>query len=244
MDKLVLSWDDVLKRVEDISRTLPNTLYGIPRGGSIVAGLIYQQRLQSHRPCFIVQHPQVAQIAIDDIIDSGETAKHYLEEYSLRTVALVDKQAEDLIGTWIEFPWEKSEGPPRFIRESPIATWDGRYEIEYQDIKCPFDHQAPTLVIYSVRVDKRGHPYYLCSECLGLIYTISPENPVIWKPSRTSTNLATRRKTVKVNLDTLAKSNPQIARAMEASDLELKKLRGEKLTVREYLIWREFNGKK
>ena len=242
MNKLVLSWDDVLRRVDHLAKFAIDYdhIYGIPRGGSIIAGLMHHR---ISRLTDIVNCPEEAQIAIDDIIDSGRTRDYYLDKYNLPTIALIDKQEENLIGTWVEFPWEKDEGPPRFIRDSPIATWDGRYEVEYQDIKCPFEHEAPTLVIHSIRANKKGLPYHFCSECLGLIYTMSPENPVIWKPSRTSTNLANKKKTVKMSMSELAKANPQVARALEAQEFAKKRERGEKLNVREFLIWREFNGK-
>ncbi len=239
MDKLSLSWDDVYRRLDNLSG-IYEPIYGIPRGGSIVAGL-----LGARSTLQIVSSPEEANFCLDDIIDSGRTRDYYHETYNLPTIALVDKQVEGLIDTWIEFPWEISEGPPRFIRESPIATFDDRFEIEYRPLICPLEEKETLhLLIYFTRGlgrEPNHNPYHFCTKCLLSIYTMTPENPVVWRPSRTATaNIERqRKKRVTVNLASLAQSNPKIARALEASKLNDKRERGENLTVKGFQLWKE-----
>ena len=99
---LNLNWEDINERIELLmySENLRNKrVYGIPRGGSIVAGLL--------RPygAIPVDSPSEAQFAVDDIIDSGKTATVIKEKYNLDTLALVDKPKEQ-IDEWVHFPWE------------------------------------------------------------------------------------------------------------------------------------------
>ena len=54
-----------------------------------------------------VSEPEAATIAVDDLIDSGRTARRALESYGLQTVALLDKRT-DPEPPWYVFPWEGS----------------------------------------------------------------------------------------------------------------------------------------
>lgn len=82
------------------------TAYPIPRGGLYVAALL------AGRPGWtFTEDPKQANIAIDDIIDSGRTADAMLRDHSLITYALVDKQQRNE-QRWVTFPWEVG-GLPR-----------------------------------------------------------------------------------------------------------------------------------
>jgi|TARA_R110002020_G_scaffold165056_6_gene352290 GTP cyclohydrolase I len=105
-----LTWNDVYDRVAKLQFSKGDKVWGIPRGGSIVAGIAH---LQLGVP--IADSPESATIAIDDIIDSGVTSVALRGRYGLETVALVDKDREGLSG-WIHFPWE--EKPEQDIKES------------------------------------------------------------------------------------------------------------------------------
>lgn len=87
-----LSW----QRVRDLISSLPEgKMWGVPRGGAIVAGLSGRGTDKIDEADFIV----------DDIIDSGKTMLKY-KEYNIPFVALIDKRSRPDLG-WVVFPWEK-----------------------------------------------------------------------------------------------------------------------------------------
>ena len=94
-----LSWEDVDERLDRLLPAGTRTVYGIPRGGAIVAGLLRQRGIR-------VVGPDEADVIVDDIIDSGETARRYSERYGKPIAVLVNKEQEGLMGVWVEFPWE------------------------------------------------------------------------------------------------------------------------------------------
>jgi GTP cyclohydrolase I len=74
----------------------PGKLWGIPRGGQIVAGLTGRA----------VDAPEDADVLIDDIVDSGATRDRWCAAYPGRPFwALTQRR-----GTWIQFPWEQQDG--------------------------------------------------------------------------------------------------------------------------------------
>jgi len=105
-----LTWNDIYDRVSKLQFSKGDKVWGIPRGGSIVAGIAH---LQLGVP--IADSPESATIALDDIIDSGATAAGVRQEYGLKTMVLVNKAREGL-DEWIHFPWE--EPPEQDIGES------------------------------------------------------------------------------------------------------------------------------
>ena len=96
---VTLSWEDVDERLERLLPAGTRKVYGIPRGGAIVAGLLRQRGIQ-------VVGPDEAEVIVDDIIDSGETARRYSDRYGKPIAVLVNKEQEGLMGVWVEFPWE------------------------------------------------------------------------------------------------------------------------------------------
>lgn len=86
---LILSWADVYTRLHAAP---PGKLWGIPRGGQIVAGLTGRA----------VDTPAEADVIVDDICDSGATMQRY-QSLEKPVWALVTKQPGD---GWVRFPWE------------------------------------------------------------------------------------------------------------------------------------------
>jgi GTP cyclohydrolase I len=93
-----VTWNEVMSRVDRIvSKFDEDTLvYGIPRGGMIVAGLTGR----------VTDNVHEANIIIDDLYDSGTTYKRWHERYpDKKFIFLFDKRKEHQ-NTWLEFPWE------------------------------------------------------------------------------------------------------------------------------------------
>jgi len=120
---LDLSWKDVSLYVDlliseaeedgfDLNRM---TIWGVPRGGSIVAGLI-----QGKRDVVIVDDPEDADIIVDDILDSGATRDQYEKPF----FTLVDKQ-EEKIDEWVHFPWEETPEQDIEMSVRRIIQWLG-----------------------------------------------------------------------------------------------------------------------
>ena len=97
MKKTYITWEQVYQRVNDLPKDV--TYYGVPRGGAVPAALTGKA----------VMNPHVADVIIDDLIDSGATEKKWKEQFPDKPfVALFDKRKE-LQGEWLVFPWEKEE---------------------------------------------------------------------------------------------------------------------------------------
>ena len=103
-----LTWSDIDKRIRLLDLK-GKRVWGIPRGGAIVAAMA------RNNGAILVENPTDADVALDDIIDSGATAEKTLEKYGLETIALIDKHKEG-ITDWVHFAWE--EPPEQDIEES------------------------------------------------------------------------------------------------------------------------------
>jgi len=96
-------WDDVLARVR-LAMPRTGTIFGVPRGGAVVAGL-----MKAMNPdLVVVTDAALASVIVDDIIDSGATLDRYTQ-FSTRFVALVDKRGHDREMGWVRFPWEETD---------------------------------------------------------------------------------------------------------------------------------------
>ncbi len=99
MNIVKLTWEDVYPRI----RSAPaGRLYGVPRGGAIVAGMTGRA----------VDSPHDADFIVDDIVDSGATREKYLRDFGKPFWALVDRSrpnSDDLSVGWIHFPWEEED---------------------------------------------------------------------------------------------------------------------------------------
>lgn len=91
-----LTWNDISALI-DASGIRGKAVFGVPRGGSVVAAL-------SGSP---VDNPEDADIIVDDIIDSGATMARWRARFPGKPfVALVNKA--DCERQWISFPWERN----------------------------------------------------------------------------------------------------------------------------------------
>ncbi len=144
-------------------------VYGIPRGGVYVA-LIWKACLPSRIK--IVSDPNIADIIVDDIIDSGATAKKYTDAYQKCVVPAVSREEHP---GWVVFPWEamqNEQGPEdnikrilEFIGEDPnreglletpnrvIRSWNtlyGGYSQNVEDVLKVFeDDSSDEMVVLS-----------------------------------------------------------------------------------------------
>lgn len=96
-----------LKNIRLVDREVIR-IYGIPRGGIPVTYLV---AALAGANVFIVDDPELADVFIDDIIDSGATMQKYCDQYPGRAFfALIDKTTDELHEKfrkmWIIFPWE------------------------------------------------------------------------------------------------------------------------------------------
>ena len=103
-----ISWDEAGALARKMMAAIrhdhdfPVSVYGIPRGGNYVAALLAGHGIT------VADAPADADVLVDDIIDSGRTAKRWREIYGLKTYALIDREGDGLEpGLWIEFPWEE-----------------------------------------------------------------------------------------------------------------------------------------
>jgi GTP cyclohydrolase I len=121
-----LSWRDVFSLVDALAcRHAPNRLvYGVPRGGAIVAGL-----LASRWSWRVLDAPERGCLVVDDLVDSGRTLARYAGPafvgadgaFTCDVDALVRKphapaalapRAPEANYGWVEFPWEGGETGP------------------------------------------------------------------------------------------------------------------------------------
>ena len=97
-----LTWTEIDRLVEGLAARLPpgSCCWGVPRGGSVVAAL-----LRVKHGVTITADSSEATIAVDDLIDSGRTARMVKQKYNLNLEPLLVKENTD----WIVFPWEGTE---------------------------------------------------------------------------------------------------------------------------------------
>ncbi len=98
-EEYYISWDEIYKRVNRLDKT--KTYWGIPRGGTIIAGLTGKA----------VNTLEEADVILDDLIDSGTTYERYKKLYPEKNfLVLFNKQLEkDLQNKWLVFPWESQD---------------------------------------------------------------------------------------------------------------------------------------
>lgn len=105
-EKVLITWDQFSKDLSnfkpDLGRLTPLggiNVYGVPKGGMIVAGFLASAYNYNN-----VYIPDVADIILDDIEDSGATRQYYQEKFPdipFRTLY----NAKDY-DAWLVFPWE------------------------------------------------------------------------------------------------------------------------------------------
>lgn len=110
-----LTWDIIFKQADEILNRIfetypdidsdnPLWIYGIPRGGQVVAGVLgyCTDKLK------VSDKPDKADIIVDDLYDSGSTFKQWKEKYPQSDFYfLFDKRQSSFANVWLEFPWER-----------------------------------------------------------------------------------------------------------------------------------------
>ncbi len=103
-----LNWQEIYLQIDIMLNKLDNKkykVYGIPRGGQVVAGLLGYCGKKIH----VVDKPEQADIIVDDLYDSGTTYKKWKKLYPDKEFYfLFDKREKEYKGKWLEFPWEES----------------------------------------------------------------------------------------------------------------------------------------
>jgi len=79
-------------------------VYGVPRGGAVLASLLDV----NHSGITQVFNPHDADVIVDDLVDSGHTMEKWSKQYpGTPFEVLITKEAgSPYAGEWIEFPWE------------------------------------------------------------------------------------------------------------------------------------------
>lgn len=98
MKKRYITWEEVFAHLTKFENTLSpqDVVYGVPKGGMIASAF-----LSKRVP--ITYEPSKCTVILDDIIDSGQTKRHYQTNYpEVRFHGLFAKGTE-----WLVFPWEK-----------------------------------------------------------------------------------------------------------------------------------------
>lgn len=103
VEKYYMDWDELLYRLEPVDKP-DNVIYGIPRGGMIVAAFLKFAK--------VTHKPEEATMFIDDIVDSGHTKDKWEKKFPGKEFyALVDKKrnpSDEELG-WIVFPFESDK---------------------------------------------------------------------------------------------------------------------------------------
>lgn len=120
--KKYISWEETDVLIGKLAKIIPDNklIYGIPRGGHIVAGLLSHHRKDlkiSDNP-FIYEKAYNTEniIILDDIHDSGKTLFHY-KSWGFSVFTLFWRKKEEgnkpdgyvleVKDEWVVFPWEK-----------------------------------------------------------------------------------------------------------------------------------------
>ena len=110
------SWQQIeqliKEKLPEIKKENYENIYGIPRGGLIIATILcYQLNLP-----IVMDKKEITQktLIVDDICDSGETLKEFSQRdtftvFHKREAQTTPKYYSKLINqeTWIVFPWEE-----------------------------------------------------------------------------------------------------------------------------------------
>lgn len=103
-------------------------VFGIPRGGVSVA---YMLEAMFPANFITTEDISIADIAVDDIIDSGSTKRRWEEKYpTIPFFALIDKtdgSGEAFKDSWIVFPWERNDTGDEGVEDNivRILQWIG-----------------------------------------------------------------------------------------------------------------------
>lgn len=133
MTKEYITWQDVEIFVDQIAEAYadmpPAGVYGVPRGGLVLAVMI------SHRLAIpLLQAPFDNCLIVDDIINTGETIAHFDRMgYDIATLCL---GAESTVkpklfykmreADWITYPWEYTQGSSIKDADDYFKAWEDK----------------------------------------------------------------------------------------------------------------------
>lgn len=107
MSERVITMEEVMAEASSVAFTIARRdakIYGVPRGGIPAALAVAAQLGRAH----VVDDPAQATFIIDDIYDSGATAKRY-QKYIRPFHVLFDKRLPKWKDQWLVMPWERGE---------------------------------------------------------------------------------------------------------------------------------------
>jgi len=91
-----VTWLELIDEVDSLDRRW--TYYGIPRGGTIVAGVAAARGFK------ITSEPERADMLLDDVVDSGATRSKWLVRFPAKGFRALYQRTDK----WLVFPWESS----------------------------------------------------------------------------------------------------------------------------------------
>lgn len=95
-----VSWTEIRQQLDELRKLVGGRkVYGVPRGGQIIAGLLGNE----------VDHIRDCEVIVDDVIDSGKTKETYTVSTGKEFYALYDMTLARAI-EWVVFPWEDQRG--------------------------------------------------------------------------------------------------------------------------------------
>ena len=178
-------WPEVYGRITDVvhqlqlrptrSDGLKLCVYGVPRGGTIVAGVLCS--LHPGRFTFWVV-PETADVIIDDIVDSGATRRHHLAEYPSATfVTLFDKTSveADRCAGWMVMPWEPDkvdeDNERHVVRLLELIGEDAGREglLDTPKEKLLVPKVIMPMAIPDGSVARAGYPVYVGEKLVGTV---------------------------------------------------------------------------
>ena len=143
-ERVYYSWEDVDKYVNELSEKIKESdeefvgVYGVPRGGVILAVILSHRLDIPYITSLDVGRGGNGLLIVDDIADTGHTIERLKRVYDSATFATIDFNIEDSVvepthwinykGTddWIVYPWENtdSEEIQDYLTE-PIMVGNG-----------------------------------------------------------------------------------------------------------------------
>ncbi len=96
--------------IRDLPEETPILIFGVPRGGLVPASLVTVALNKKGREATVTDILGVADVVVDDLIDSGATARRFqdLPFYACYSKCNDPRAAIEMRG-WLVFPWEQAE---------------------------------------------------------------------------------------------------------------------------------------
>ena len=109
MIKKYLTWEEFFILLGPIQQQIKtdDIVYGIPKGGIIVANFLNCKKTHDPNKCTII---------LDDIVDSGRTKNKHIKDFpNKKFLTVIDKQTDKNYQGYIVFPWEIAEDDAQLV---------------------------------------------------------------------------------------------------------------------------------